>query len=79
LRGLRAACERSPTAGRLSTFARAGWEWGARGERVTALQRLLQNLQSGQITLGEPFWPGGGPLNANVWRAGKVPGTVVGS
>ena len=57
LQGLRAACERSPTAGRLSTFARVAWEWGARGESVAALQRLLQSLQDGPITLGEPFWP----------------------
>jgi FkbM family methyltransferase len=159
LHGLRASCERSPTIGRLSTLARVAWEWGARGESVAVLQRLLQTLQGGQIRIDEPFWPactrfedvapGGQPanwfigaaaeqfertfsfssrfsgvspilgwlcnqpfasaemerrrvlaaaaagrrpkvpsrlctaaadhLNANVWRAGKVPGTVVGS
>jgi FkbM family methyltransferase len=57
LHGLRAACARAPAAGRLSTLARVAWEWGARGESVAALQRLLQTLQSGQIQLGEPFWP----------------------
>jgi len=57
LRGLRVACSRAPTAGRLSTLARVAWEWGARGESVAVLQRLLQTLQSGQIQLGEPFWP----------------------
>jgi FkbM family methyltransferase len=57
LHGLRAACARAPTAGRLSTLARVAWEWGARGESVAVLQRLLQTLQSGQIQLGEPFWP----------------------
>ena len=57
LRGLRVACARVPTAGRLSTLARVAWEWGARAESVAALQRLLQTVQSGQIQLGEPFWP----------------------
>ena len=57
LHGLRAACARAPTAGRLSTLARVAWEWGARVESVSILQRLLQSLQSGQIQLGEPFWP----------------------
>jgi FkbM family methyltransferase len=55
--GLRGACERAPTAGRLSTLARAAWEWGARGESVAVLRRLIQTLQSGQIELGERFWP----------------------
>ena len=57
LHGLRASCARAPTAGRLSTLARVAWEWGARGESVGVLQRLLQNLGGGQINLGEPFWP----------------------
>jgi FkbM family methyltransferase len=57
LHGLRAACARAPTAGRLSTLARVAWEWGARGESVAALQRLLKSFQSGQIVLSEPFWP----------------------
>jgi len=62
LRGLRAACVRAPTAGRLSTLARVEWEWGARSESVAVLQRLLRALQGGQIQLGEiqlgePFWP----------------------
>jgi hypothetical protein len=53
LGGLRAACARVPTAGRLSTLARVAWEWGARG----VLQRLIQILKSGQIQFDEPFWP----------------------
>ena len=57
LQGLRAACSRAPTAGRLSTLVRVAWEWGARHESVTVLRRLLQTIQSGQIQLGEPFWP----------------------
>jgi FkbM family methyltransferase len=57
LRGLRAACARAPTVGRLSTLARVAWEWGARGESVGVLQRLLQNVQGGHIEFGEPFWP----------------------
>jgi FkbM family methyltransferase len=57
LGGLRSACTRAPTAGRLSTLARVAWEWGARGESVGALQLLLGMLQSGQIQFGEPFWP----------------------
>jgi FkbM family methyltransferase len=56
---LRTACERDATAARLSTFARVAWEWGARGEAVAALQRLLKSLQSRDIRLfdQEPFWP----------------------
>jgi FkbM family methyltransferase len=57
LRGLRAACARTPTAGRLSTFARVAWEWGAREESIAVLQGLFQTLQSGRNHLGEPFWP----------------------
>jgi FkbM family methyltransferase len=57
LHGLRAACARAPTAERLSSLARVAWEWGARAESVTVLQRLLQSLQGRQIQLGEPFWP----------------------
>ena len=41
----------------MSTLARVAWEWGARGESVAALRRLLQTLQKGGIQLGEPFWP----------------------
>jgi hypothetical protein len=48
---------RAVTAGRLSTLARVAWEWGARGESVAALRRLLDMLQGGQIQFGEPFWP----------------------
>ena len=57
LRSLRTACTRVPSAGRLSTLARVAWEWGARGESVAVLRRLLQTVQSGQIQLGEPFLP----------------------
>jgi FkbM family methyltransferase len=79
LRGLRAACACAPTAGRLSTLARVAWEWGARGESVAVLQRLLQTLQRGQIQLSEPFWPaharfdsmGPGSQPAN-WFAGAA-------
>jgi FkbM family methyltransferase len=79
LRGLRAACARAPTAGRLSTLARVAWEWGARGESVAVLRRLLQTLQRGQIQLSEPFWPaharfdsmGPGSQPAN-WFAGAA-------
>jgi FkbM family methyltransferase len=57
LRGLRTACARAPTAGRLSTLARVAWEWGARGESVAVLLRLLKTLRGGELQLGEPFWP----------------------
>jgi FkbM family methyltransferase len=57
LRGLRQACERHPTVERLSTWARIAGEWGARGESVDALQRLLQILESGQFRISEAFWP----------------------
>lgn len=57
LRGLRVACTRLPSAGRLSTLARVAWEWGARSESVAVVQRLLQTVRSGRIQLDEPFWP----------------------
>lgn len=57
LNGLRDACARAPTAGRLSSLARVAWEWGARGESVAVLQRLFKTVESGQIQLGEPFLP----------------------
>jgi hypothetical protein len=38
-------------------LARVAWEWGARGESVAVLLRLLKTLQGGQLQLGEPFWP----------------------
>ena len=58
LRNLRVTCTNQPSATRLSTLARAAWEWGARRESVAVLQRLLQSLQNGQIRLydQEPFW-----------------------
>lgn len=61
LQSARVACARGATAERASTWARIAWEWGARGECVTALQRLLQLLQGGGLQgmqeLHEPFWP----------------------
>jgi FkbM family methyltransferase len=57
LRSVRAVCTRASTPERLSTWARIAWEWGARGESVAALQRLLQILTSTRINLAEPFWP----------------------
>jgi FkbM family methyltransferase len=57
LHGLRAACRRAPTAGRLSSLARVAWEWGARGESVAVLQHLIQISKSAQIQFDEPFWP----------------------
>jgi hypothetical protein len=55
LRNARVACARAGTAERASTWARIAWEWGARSESITALQRLLQLLQG--LRLHEPFWP----------------------
>ena len=55
--GLRSACARAPTTGRLSTLARVAWEWGARAESVAVLRRLLKSLNSGHVQFGEPFLP----------------------
>ena len=49
LQSARVACARGATAERASTWARIAWEWGARSESVTALQRLLQLLQGLQV------------------------------
>ncbi len=51
----RVACARAGTAERASTWARIAWEWGARSESVTALQRQLQLLK--RSWRQEPFWP----------------------
>jgi len=56
LHGLRSSCARAPTAGRLSTFARVAWEWGARGESVAVLERLLQTLQSAKSSTARRFY-----------------------
>jgi FkbM family methyltransferase len=55
LQSARIACARGATATRASTWARLAWEWGARSESITALQRLLQLVQG--LRLQEPFWP----------------------
>lgn len=55
LKSVRAACARACTAERASTWARIAWEWGARSESVSALQRILQLLNNAQLK--EPFWP----------------------
>ena len=57
LRGLREACARAPTVGRLSTLARVMYESGARSESVAVLQHVLQTLQRNEFKFGEPFWP----------------------
>jgi FkbM family methyltransferase len=57
LQGLRAVCARASTVGRLSTLARVAWEWGARGESVSALRGLLEALRNRQILFSEQFWP----------------------
>jgi FkbM family methyltransferase len=65
LQGLRTACERLPTAGRLSTLARTAWEWGARQESVAVLGRLLQTIQEGApVRFDEPFWPASARFDA---------------
>jgi FkbM family methyltransferase len=57
LHSIRSVCARAWTAERASTWARIAWEWGARTESVTALQRLLQVLERDPINITEPFWP----------------------
>lgn len=42
---------------RLSTFARAAFEGGARRDAIDALWRILLQLQTGPPVLDEPFWP----------------------
>lgn len=62
LRNARVACARAGTAERASTWARIAWEWGARSESITALQRLLKLLQG--LRLQEPFWPAAARFDA---------------
>lgn len=57
LQSLRAICARECTVERISTWARIAWEWGARAESVTALQRLLRILTIKPVPLSEPFFP----------------------
>jgi FkbM family methyltransferase len=54
---LRTVCARAYTAERASTLARVAWEWGARGETVTTLHRVLQTLQAQGAQFKEAFWP----------------------
>jgi len=53
---LRALCERAPTMARLSTFARAAWDWGYRNECFEALRKVIRLGEQGQGP-AEPFWP----------------------
>jgi FkbM family methyltransferase len=57
LNSLRTICARAYTVEHASTFARVAWEWGARGESVAALLRLLQTLQAQGAQFKEAFWP----------------------
>jgi FkbM family methyltransferase len=54
---LRALCQRAPTLARLSTFARAAWEWGRRGESVGAVHQLVDMASQTGAPPSEPFWP----------------------
>jgi FkbM family methyltransferase len=56
-KSLFALCAAEWTPERASTLARVAWEWGARGESVSALGHLLENLRSTGIYFREPFWP----------------------
>jgi hypothetical protein len=49
-------CEQAPSAPRLSTAARIGWEAGRRSVTVVALQALIANAQRAS-RIDEPFWP----------------------
>jgi FkbM family methyltransferase len=64
LQSIREACERHCTAERASTWARAAWEWGARTESLTALQRLLEIERVKPVGLREPFWPASSRFDA---------------
>lgn len=57
VQNLRAVCARATTAERVSTWARAAGEWGARSESATALLQLGQHLQKAPAQLTEGFWP----------------------
>jgi hypothetical protein len=79
LRGLRAVCGRTPTPGRLSTWARVAWESGARNESVNVLRQMLQTQRNSQPRLNERFWPAAARFDQIVpgkqpanWFAGAV-------
>jgi FkbM family methyltransferase len=57
LRALRAVCQANPTAERLSTLARAAFDWGARDESVQVARRIADLIRQGPLQLREPFWP----------------------
>jgi hypothetical protein len=64
LRTLRALCTSSPTAERLSTLARAAFDWGARDESVQVARRIADLIQRGPLQLKEPFWPADADFDA---------------
>lgn len=52
-----ALCQKEPSLARLSTLARATWEFGHRAMAVNALGMLAQILRLGTGRMAEPFWP----------------------
>ncbi|MDB5362975.1 MAG: Methyltransferase, FkbM family [Rhodospirillales bacterium] len=54
---LEALCTRAPSFARLSTFARAAWDAGLRGQSVGILQQLIGRANRATIAITEPLWP----------------------
>jgi len=54
---LQSLCQRAPSLGRLSTFARCAWDWGRRSECVAALLQIINMTNQGAPPPSEPFWP----------------------
>lgn len=52
-----ALCQKEASLARLSTLARAAWEFGNRAVAVNALRHAAQILRLGTGRMVEPFWP----------------------
>lgn len=50
-------CQKEASLARLSTLARAAWEFGSRSVSVHALSQLTRILKLGTGRVVEPFWP----------------------
>jgi FkbM family methyltransferase len=63
---IRAVACRDCTVERASTWARIAWEWGARTEAFTALERAFQIARDKRPLLKERFWPAAARFDAGV-------------
>lgn len=76
---LEALCAKDGTLARLSTLARAAFEFGRRSIAVAALQTIEKMLKQGSGRMEEPFWPARSSFDAVLPEPHVMEWFVVGS